>query len=272
MPCSLGHSPGLSKSAPDIASPQSLDHAVGHSIQSGGTGSVHTGANTIEDSDNPGSRSVTVSLTPSTPFGIPTIEHSPANRASAPGTYPSDNCSCGSLPTASLSRSLELMHHWTTVTSKTLALRSDMQHVWSITVPHIAYDYQFLMHGILAVTAMHKAYLLPGQRETYHDIAAYHQMLGIEGFRRSKSSFGDKSWKAHFCFSSLLTLVVCCQPVRVNPAFRSHSDIPDILELFVFVRGLQESLSDYQSKLTFTQLSPLVHGVWIVTQADPSYR
>ena len=158
------------------------------------------------------------------------------------------------------------------MTSKTVALRPDMQHVWSVIVPQIAYDHPFLMHGLIAAAAMHKAYLLPGQRDTYHDIAAYHQMVGLEGFRKSKSLISDENWKAHFCFSSLLALVVCCQPARVNPAFRLNNDVPDILELFVFVRGLNESLFGYQSKITFTQLSPLVHGVWIVTPADPSYR
>lgn len=71
-------------------------------------------------------------------------------------------------------RGLELMHHYSAASSDTLALRADMQHVWRMTIPEIAYQSPMLMHGILAVAAMHKAYLLPSRRRTYLDLAAFH--------------------------------------------------------------------------------------------------
>jgi hypothetical protein len=58
-------------------------------------------------------------------------------------------------------RRLELMHHYSLVTVNTLSIRPEMQHVWRITIPEIGYSFPFVMQGILAVAAVHKAYLTP---------------------------------------------------------------------------------------------------------------
>jgi hypothetical protein len=78
---------------------------------------------------------------------------------------------------------LELMHHYSTITANTLALRLDMQHIWRMVLPEMSYNTPFLSHGLLSVAALHKAHLLPARRDKYLDLAAYHQTRGMEGFR-----------------------------------------------------------------------------------------
>ncbi|CZS89411.1 related to UPC2-regulatory protein involved in control of sterol uptake [Rhynchosporium agropyri] len=56
-----------------------------------------------------------------------------------------------------VSRSLEfrLLHHYTALTSQTFSDTKEQNHVWQVDIPTIAYDAQYLMDAILAVSALH---------------------------------------------------------------------------------------------------------------------
>lgn len=58
---------------------------------------------------------------------------------------------------AASSRSLEfkLLHHYTALTSQTFSDTEEQNHVWQVDIPTIAYDAQYLMDAILAVSALH---------------------------------------------------------------------------------------------------------------------
>ena len=60
---------------------------------------------------------------------------------------------------------LELMHHYCTVTCNTMALREDSRHVWRVVIPTEGYANKYVMHGILAVAAVHRAFLYPEQSQ-----------------------------------------------------------------------------------------------------------
>ncbi|KAF5974384.1 sterol uptake control 2 [Fusarium coicis] len=95
------------------------------------------------------------------------------------------------LPGASLDfqdHGLELMHHYSTITANTLALKLDMQHVWRMVLPEMSYNAPFLSHGLLSVAALHKAHLLPERRDKYLDLAAYHQTRGMGSMAYSLAS------------------------------------------------------------------------------------
>ncbi|GFG27831.1 hypothetical protein IFM61606_07891 [Aspergillus udagawae] len=148
---------------------------------------------------------------------------------------------------------MELMHHYSTVTADTFAVRPDMQYVWRIVVPEMGQRSPFVTHGILAVAAQHKAHLLPGLRDKYLDMAAYHQVLGLEGFRAALSNVNHENWKPSFTFSSII-----------------------VIYLFVLVRGLRTTLLR-DAQLGETELAPWSHGVWIlgeyannIYEQDPS--
>ncbi|KAJ3464882.1 hypothetical protein MRS44_009668 [Fusarium solani] len=161
-----------------------------------------------------------------------------------------------------LNHGLELMHHYSTVTANTLALRLDMQHVWRMVVPEISYSSPFLSHGLLSVAALHKAHLLPAKRDKYLDIAAYHQTRGMEGFRGIFANIGEENWKPAFCFSSTIVMYA------FSSAGQTKDAMADILQLFVLIRGLRSSLLVGRTELSGTPLSAWSQGIWIIEQHD----
>ncbi|KAI3547682.1 hypothetical protein CABS03_10118 [Colletotrichum abscissum] len=164
---------------------------------------------------------------------------------------------------------LELMHHFTLVTANSLSVRPDMQHVWRVTMPEIGYNSPFVMHGILTIAALHKAYLIPSARDKYLDLATSHQTAGLEGFRTQLHTVNDTNWKPFFCFASLVVFYVASLPVRMGQDLDSE---PDIMGVFIFVRGIRAILEPYQTKIVRTEFAPMATGIWTIDPSDPSYK
>ncbi|KAH8664627.1 C6 zinc finger domain-containing protein [Xylariales sp. PMI_506] len=164
----------------------------------------------------------------------------------------------------SWTRDLELMHHYCTVTCATLALNESARHVWRILYPQEGYTHALVMHGILSISALHKAYLLPNQQQKYLARSAYHQNLGQEKFRPLLASVTGDNWRSVFCFASIVVLYVCCLPLR-NEDPSTAAPIRNTLELFSVVRGIKAFLMPFLEQILQTDLAPLVHSAWIAT-------
>lgn len=162
------------------------------------------------------------------------------------------------------------MHHYCTDTAGTLMLRPDAQKVWRSVVPVIGYHIPFVMHGILAIAAMHKAYLVPPRRRAYTDLAVYHQTAGLAGFRvaLSELAVGAADWKPCFCFASMMAVGKRWQPLPLMsteadaPEALATSAPPKVLDLFVFIRGIRSVLQPYREQLIYSCLAPLAEPNW----------
>jgi hypothetical protein len=158
---------------------------------------------------------------------------------------------------------LELMHHYCTFTCNTLTIREDSRHVWRVVLPMEGYSNKYLMHGILALAALHRAYLYPTQREKYIKATAYHQAAGLNEFRELIASPIDPSnWQPVFCFSSMIMVYVCASPIRIGED-RWPSPILNMAELFSVVKGMQTIMEPWLHSLRKTQLAPLVNCVYL---------
>ncbi|KAG7113045.1 Nucleoporin like protein [Verticillium longisporum] len=166
------------------------------------------------------------------------------------------------------SRDLELMHHFTISTCDTLTSREDMRHVWRVTVPQEGYKHSYVMHGMLAVAAVHKAQLVPSERQTYITLAAYHQSLGLEGFTPLMFDVNRDNWKPIFSFASIVVLYVYLLPAR-SESQRLLTPFPSILELFSFVRGIQSIMQKLVNYIPRTSFAPIIWSVWITDVDDP---
>ncbi|OLN95408.1 hypothetical protein CCHL11_04727 [Colletotrichum chlorophyti] len=166
-------------------------------------------------------------------------------------------------------REVELMHHYCTCTCDTLALREDMRHVWRVEIPREGYLHPYVMHGILALSASHKAYLISSQREAYLTMSAYHQSLGLEAFRPVLTSITKNNWKPVFCYSSLLTTLACLLPMRSDNG-RLSAPITEVLEMFRFVRGVRSVLQPFFEYLPRSNFAPLAQGAWIAPPGELS--
>lgn len=149
------------------------------------------------------------------------------------------------------------MHHYCTVTAGTLAIRKDVIHLMKVIIPQKGYTHDFVMHGILALAATHKALLVPSQFQTYVNVSAYHQVLGSEGFRASTSEINNENWRAMFSFSLIVGLYYMTLPIRSE---RQILEVPihSIAELFSAVKGVRASVEPFAELIHGSELEPII--------------
>ncbi|KAM5386485.1 hypothetical protein ACJZ2D_000448 [Fusarium nematophilum] len=158
-------------------------------------------------------------------------------------------------------RGFELMHHYCTVTADTLSLRQDMAYVWRVAVPREGYKHSFVVHGILAIAAAHKAYLVPSRREFHLKLCDYHSTVGSEGFRHELQKITQDNWTALFSFASVLVLYSFSLPVRSTEGKLSNP-IDNLLELVSLVRGIKTTMAPLVPRLYHSEFAPMGYGIW----------
>jgi hypothetical protein len=87
---------------------------------------------------------------------------------------------------------LELMHHWTLSAYTGFGYRPGDEIMWRDEIPRIALKQPFLMRGLLAVSALQLARLMPAQKEHYLAVAAHHQNLALPCYRYLVEDVGHR--------------------------------------------------------------------------------
>ncbi|TDZ35422.1 Sterol uptake control protein 2 [Colletotrichum spinosum] len=150
---------------------------------------------------------------------------------------------------------LELMHHWATATCLSMPRASDAGSIWQFEVPRLGLTYMFLMHQVLATSALHLGRLHPDQRESYALHASQHQNDAIAGMRESLAQLGPDNCHPLFAASSLL--LICAYATfpyqrggpEAEPRAEAEPTVDDILDVFLLVRGMSEILNSSQATI-----------------------
>ncbi|KAL4940669.1 hypothetical protein BDV06DRAFT_213312 [Aspergillus oleicola] len=114
--------------------------------------------------------------------------------------------------------------------------RPQMQETWQVVIPKVAYSYEFLMHGILGLSALHLACLKPERYNHYLAGAGFHMSLGLRSYRRILQSPSSDNCYALFCFSSLIMVYIYAYPTDPPESCRANG-IDSIIELLKLCRG-----------------------------------
>ncbi|OKL57772.1 hypothetical protein UA08_07075 [Talaromyces atroroseus] len=149
----------------------------------------------------------------------------------------------------------ELMHHFTLYTSQTISERKEIQDVWQIEVPKMAYSYGFLMHGILSLSALHLSHLKPENYGDYMTSSRIHLTFGLRTFVRVLPSPTAENCSALFSFCSVIMIYTYGCPMESN-----ETDTADLLnnliEVFRVSRGTL-IIMPYLKSMRHNGLEPL---------------
>ncbi|KAL3469573.1 hypothetical protein BJX99DRAFT_69239 [Aspergillus californicus] len=150
----------------------------------------------------------------------------------------------------------ELMHHFTLYTSSTFARRRDMQEAWRVDIPQIAYSYEFLMHGLLGLSALHLAYLKPERYSFYVAGSGFHMSLALRTYRTILLSPSSDNCYALFCFSGLIMVYIYASSPTETTDLDSPHGLESIFELLGLCRGTLVLLP-YIELISKSALAPL---------------
>ena len=142
---------------------------------------------------------------------------------------------------------VQLLHHYFNQTAFTIASDPFKQFIWRYRVPEMAKGSEYLMHNVLALSAVHNAHLRPYLQQHYRNLAAYHQCKAANGFRLAVQELSSEN-SAAVCASAGITILselgfsLCPD---INGA-QSNDPIQDLLAKFTLIR---RTVSLWQSAL-----------------------
>ncbi|OHW90095.1 fungal Zn binuclear cluster domain containing protein [Colletotrichum incanum] len=134
---------------------------------------------------------------------------------------------------------MQLVHHFTSNTAHTLSENPDFVHLWTTTVPQIAFAHDFLLHGILAVAAIHVAHCNPEKRDEYATISTRHQNVALSKFSPGLSEIGEKNADAYVLHA------ICIFLLNTYSIANPHGPITpkDVAQSFILLQGIKSILT-----------------------------
>ncbi|KIX10712.1 uncharacterized protein Z518_01796 [Rhinocladiella mackenziei CBS 650.93] len=156
---------------------------------------------------------------------------------------------------------LRLLHHYVSKTSSVLDECSDPQilKIWQDTVVQIAFEYPFLLHGILAISALHLAHEYPAERESFLLQSFRHLEPSLRVVKSSIAKPADAATPALFACACLLVI----HSFGVGALEKPQDPIGSILGIVQLIRGVSAVLRSSWDTVHGVQLSalePLVAG------------
>ncbi|KAJ5509782.1 hypothetical protein N7527_011925 [Penicillium freii] len=134
-------------------------------------------------------------------------------------------------------RHLLLMHKFSTETCKSICGdQSDMED-WQVLIPKLAFEHEFLLHGILSLAALHMVATTadPEQVQSYLDTALECNELAFAPFREALAHLTPLNCDAVFAQSAIVTIIGIALP-RLNAQHRGESF--SMIETMTTVSGL----------------------------------
>ncbi|KAE8395451.1 hypothetical protein BDV23DRAFT_95124 [Aspergillus alliaceus] len=137
-------------------------------------------------------------------------------------------------------RDMELLLHWCSSTYATMAHNKQAEHIYQYVLPREGLEYPFVLHGLLALSALHMARTgdqIP--RSHYFSIALEHQNRALALFRPVVLSINRENSHTVFAFAGVLfQLAFAMSPC--SPFADTYDSIRDLIQAFTLCRGLRE--------------------------------
>ena len=136
---------------------------------------------------------------------------------------------------------LQLMHRWSTETYKSCTTPgSDDDEVWQYLVPKLAFEDEFLLNGLFALTAFEIARLTKkNDYEKYVNAALEYHTLALGSFRSQLPRITTERHEASLCFSLMLMVFALASAQFVSKPSREEQGgmVQTAITVFELLRG-----------------------------------
>ncbi|KAJ3545458.1 hypothetical protein NM208_g2496 [Fusarium decemcellulare] len=149
------------------------------------------------------------------------------------------------------------MHHYCTYTCEILPSENANRELWKVAIPEAASSYEFLMHGLLALGALHYAFIHPDKRRDYNLISTHYQNLMLPYFAASLNSINEENCEAYFLLATLISVLSLCWVTHSDTLERIIGP-SDVAQSFMFFQGVKGIL-DFQPMDKWRQSGSLAH-------------
>ncbi|KAJ5587014.1 uncharacterized protein N7459_002779 [Penicillium hispanicum] len=162
---------------------------------------------------------------------------------------------------------LRLIHHWITVTANTMssAQLDSVHHMWSVSVPQLAFEHEPLLHTLLAIGAAHRAILVPQEANALRPVYHGYMDSAVRRHRPVTGTMDDTTCEA-VCLNAILISLYTLF-LRSEPSNEPYE--PPLMWLSM-ARGIRTVLKTVYHQLlrSISLLSPLLEAPPIIWDKD----
>ncbi|KAF2734461.1 hypothetical protein EJ04DRAFT_493366 [Polyplosphaeria fusca] len=148
-------------------------------------------------------------------------------------------------------RDLELMHHWTTEAHVHISARDDLRDMFRDAAPKQAIIHHFLMHEILAYSALHLAHERRDQRPAFRALGSHHQDLAIRSMRKMLPNMTPENGPALFMTATLVTVTVFA-----SASTDATVTLDELFDIFSLIVGINSVLASTRTLVASSPFAP----------------
>jgi len=155
------------------------------------------------------------------------------------------------------------MHNYSHKTSRTkLGANVRLAHVWQEHIPEEATKQSFLMHGVLALSALHLALMRPGQAKKYASLCDKHQASALASYRQILTHITEDVADALFALSTILSISSVARATLKASQMEGpqYISVDSICELLYLTRGVREVKEATGERVNRGPFSVVLHG------------
>lgn len=170
---------------------------------------------------------------------------------------PNTSLSSALEPYAINRQSRELLYHYEATVHLTIDQSSSLD-VWKTQLPQLAMSHPFLMHGVLALSALHLSHVTPSLSSRLSATATFHEQLALPIFRKSIAKSDLAPIHAVFGFSTIVVLYILGS-CNVRDKSRLPSKDDQVPHWLFALRGVMTLLSNNFPVLASGPFGPLLN-------------
>ncbi|KAK7515552.1 hypothetical protein IWZ03DRAFT_206152 [Phyllosticta citriasiana] len=142
------------------------------------------------------------------------------NTPTAPGSTPSPYMGTSTTSSSAQGPSglnvaqLELFHNYCTSTAYTLYTLPGLQNFWRVNAPAIGFSYPFVLHGLMAMSAVHLSKFDQERREYFQRQMDHHWDIAIRAATSALSHVDSENGHALFIFAVIASFVALARGPR----------------------------------------------------------
>ncbi|KAM0244018.1 hypothetical protein ACHAP5_006682 [Fusarium lateritium] len=166
---------------------------------------------------------------------------------------------------------LRLLHHWTVSTSIDLCRCPETRFIWQEVLPQIGFEYEFILHALLGLAALHIAHQSPSERKVMMVDGIYHHSKALSGFQKEISNVTERNSEALFTWSicNVLYVFAMSNPLQEAADGGSHLSASARKEKILgaewipMIRGMDAVLVPTHNYLRFGRMNIIMsRGNW----------
>ena len=153
-----------------------------------------------------------------------------------------------------------MFHHFITVTCTTLSDRAESHRLWREVVPQLAFEHEFLMRGILAISALHLSILRDDRHDYYLNLAVRQQDSALSQFRAAMATeIYESKGDAFFAMATVIVVYGFESPKAADSLGMFNYNGEDSDEWLPLIRGVNSVIQSVWMTIKGGRLNGLLH-------------